>query len=275
MEKGDELIVTYGNGPQVGNLLLQMQAVDSAENPAMPLDTGVAMTQGSIGYWLANAFKQVLLEKRYDKQVATILSQVMVDENDDAFEQPTKPVGPVLTQEQMKKVKKENDVYHEVATNKWQKVVASPKPYAICESDIISTLLNQGVLTIACGGGGIPVGKKDLIGKEAVVDKDFVSEKIAESINADLFIILMEEDYVYLNYKKKNQEKIEQIAVKELANYEKENQFDSGEMLPKLNAASQFVEKYPERQTIITSLAHIKKIAANQSAGTVVKYSRA
>lgn len=270
LEKGHELVITYGNGPQVGNLLYQMQVAETKDNPAMPLDTCVAMTQGSIGYWLDNALNKVLQKNGFNKEVASLVTQVKVDENDQAFKRPTKAIGPVLTKQQMETVKKKDDFYKELAENKWQKVVASPKPYGVCQSNIIDTLLNQGVLVIAGGGGGAPVSKENLKGLEAVVDKDYVSENIAETVNANLYLILMEEDYVYLNYQQENQKKIEEVTVSELADYEKQGQFDPGEMVPKLHAASQFVEEFPDRQTVITSLKYIGDIANGDLKGTIV-----
>lgn len=272
IEKGDDLIISHGNGPQVGNLLIQQMKADSSKTPAMPLDTCVAMTEGSIGYWLQNEMNQVLKEKGIDKDVVSIITQVIVDEKDPSFSNPTKPIGPFYTEEEAREQMKQSDViFKEDAGRGWRKVVASPKPITIKESRVIENLMNQGVITISVGGGGIPVveSAKGLIGKEAVIDKDFASEKLAEVVNADLLIILTGVDYVYVNYNQPNQQKLMRVTTDEMKNYINQNQFAAGSMLPKVEAAIEFVEKMPTAKAIITSLQNIENLLANES-GTVV-----
>lgn len=272
IEKGDDLIISHGNGPQVGNLLIQQMKADSSKTPAMPLDTCVAMTEGSIGYWLQNEMNQVLKERGIDKDVVSIITQVIVDEKDPSFSNPTKPIGPFYTEEEAREQMKQSDViFKEDAGRGWRKVVASPKPITIKESRVIENLMNQGVITISVGGGGIPVvdSAKGLIGKEAVIDKDFASGKLAEMVKADLLIILTGVDYVYVNYNQPNQQKLMRVTTDEMKNYINQNQFAAGSMLPKVEAAIEFVEKMPTAKAIITSLQNIENLLADES-GTVV-----
>lgn len=244
IEKGDDLIVSHGNGPQVGNLLLQQAAANSEKNPAMPLDTCVAMTEGSIGYWMQNALNSALLKRHIDKDVVALVTQVIVDEKDPAFANPTKPIGPFLTEEEAKvEMQASGATFKEDAGRGWRKVVASPKPISIKEYRVVNHLVESGVLTISVGGGGIPVIEKEaeLVGVEAVIDKDFASQKLAELVKADLLIILTGVDNVYVNYNQPDQKKLEEVTVTELKEYIADNQFAPGSMLPKVEAAISFV----------------------------------
>ncbi|EOH87564.1 carbamate kinase [Enterococcus villorum] len=273
IEQGDELIISHGNGPQVGNLLIQQQAADSEKTPAMPLDTCVAMTEGSIGYWLQNAMGEVLKEKGIDKDVVSLVTQVIVDENDPSFKKPSKPVGPFYTEEEANEQMKNDPTvtFKEDAGRGWRKVVASPKPISIKEARVIETLVEQGIITISVGGGGIPVVETatGLEGREAVIDKDFASEKLAEIIGADLLIVLTGVDNVYVNYQKPDQKKLETVSVSEMKQYIDENQFAPGSMLPKVEAAIAFVEARPKAKAIITSLENIENLLASEE-GTII-----
>lgn len=273
IEQGDELIISHGNGPQVGNLLIQQQAADSEKTPAMPLDTCVAMTEGSIGYWLQNAMGEVLKEKGIDKDVVSLVTQVIVDENDPSFKNPSKPVGPFYTEEEANEQMKADSTvtFKEDAGRGWRKVVASPKPISIKEARVIETLVQQGVITVSVGGGGIPVVETatGLEGREAVIDKDFASEKLAEIIDADLLIVLTGVDNVYVNYQKPDQKKLETVSVSEMKQYIDENQFAPGSMLPKVEAAIAFVEAKPKAKAIITSLENIENLLASEE-GTII-----
>ena len=271
VEQGNELIISHGNGPQVGNLLLQQAAADSEKNPAMPLDTCVAMTQGSIGYWMQKAMRQALKDRGIAKDVATVLTEVVVDGNDPAFENPTKPVGPFFTEEEVRSLSSEA-VYKEDSGRGWRKVVPSPKPVNITEAPIVEQLIKQGVITISTGGGGIPVVEKDgkVVGVEAVIDKDFASEKLAELVDADLFIILTGVDNVYINYNKPDQKKLEVVSTDELKHYISEDQFAPGSMLPKVEAAILFAEQSQKGgETVITSLENLSNVI-NENGGTRV-----
>ena len=273
IEQGDELIISHGNGPQVGNLLIQQQAADSEKTPAMPLDTCVAMTEGSIGYWLQNAMGEVLKEKGIDKDVVSLVTQVIVDENDPSFKNPGKPVGPFYTEEEANEQMKADSTvtFKEDAGRGWRKVVASPKPISIKEARVIETLVEQGVITVSVGGGGIPVVETatGLEGREAVIDKDFASEKLAEIIDADLLIVLTGVENVYVNYQKPDQKKLETVSVSEMKQYIDENQFAPGSMLPKVEAAIAFVEAKPKAKAIITSLENIENLLASEE-GTII-----
>ncbi|MBL1225173.1 carbamate kinase [Enterococcus sp. BWR-S5] len=267
-----QLIISHGNGPQVGNLLLQQQASDSEKNPAMPLDTCVAMTQGSIGFWLQNALERELKHVNLKKEVATIVTQVVVDKEDEAFKNPSKPIGPFLTREQAQALEKETGaVYKEDAGRGWRKVVPSPMPIAIQEQYSINTLINNDIITICAGGGGIPIEKQTSQGVEAVIDKDFASEKLAEMIDADLFIILTGVSQIALNFGKEDEQWLDQMTVAQAEQYMQEGHFAPGSMLPKVEAAVQYVKARPDCQAIITSLEMLGDIH-KEGVGTKIVY---
>ena len=272
IQKGYQIVISHGNGPQVGNLLIQQQVADSKENPAMPLDTCVAMTQGSIGYWLENALLKELEAAGLKKEVATLITQAIVSENDPAFQNPTKPIGPFLTEEAAQKIMNEtNTLYKEDAGRGWRKVVPSPKPLSIQEHQIIKTLIANEIITICGGGGGIPVVGKELTGVEAVIDKDFSSEKIAELTDADLFVILTGIENVAINFGKKDEQQLKKVTVKELENYIKQGQFEPGSMLPKVEAAIQYVKAKPLNKAVITSLEKLSEFG-EQEVGTEIVF---
>ena len=269
IQAGYELIITHGNGPQVGNLLLQQEAADSESNPAMPVDTAVAMTQGSIGYWLQNKLDEAIRKAGMEKSIATLLTQVIVSKEDPAFQNPTKPIGPFLSKEEAEKRAAESgDTYMEDAGRGYRKVVPSPKPISIVEADTIRTLVDNGVITISAGGGGIPVIQKDTNyeGVEAVIDKDFAAAKLAEIVQADYLVILTGVDNVYINFNKPNQEKLEVVTVEQMKQYVAENQFAAGSMLPKIEASISFVESVKDGKAYITSLDNVKAIVGGGSA---------
>lgn len=275
IKNGDDLIITHGNGPQVGNLLLQNLAADSEKNPAFPLDSLVAMTEGSIGFWLQNALENELLKEGIEKDVASVVTQVIVDKNDPAFENLTKPIGPFYTEEEAKaEAEKTGATFKEDAGRGWRKVVASPKPVGIKEIGTIRTLINAGEVVVAAGGGGIPVVQEadgTLTGVEAVIDKDFASQCLAELVDADLFIVLTGVDYVFVNYNKPDQEKLETVTVAELEEYIKQNQFAPGSMLPKVEAAIAFVNNKPQSKAVITSLENLGALIESDSGTIIVK----
>jgi len=261
IKNGDDLIITHGNGPQVGNLLLQHLAANSEKNPAFPLDSLVAMTEGSIGYWLQNALQNALLEEGIEKDVASVVTQVVVDKNDPAFVNLSKPIGPFYSEEEAKaEAEKSGATFKEDAGRGWRKVVASPKPVDIKEINTIRTLLNDGQVVVAAGGGGIPVVKEadgSLSGVEAVIDKDFASQRLAELVEADLFIVLTGVDYVFVNYNKPDQAKLEHVNVAQLEEYIKQDQFAPGSMLPKVEAAIAFVKVVQKEKQL---LHHLKTL---------------
>lgn len=273
VKNGDELIITHGNGPQVGNLLLQNIAADSEKNPAFPLDSLVAMTEGSIGFWLQNAMQNELTKVGINKSVATVVTQVLVDKEDPAFENPTKPIGPFYSEEEAKaEMEKSNDTFKEDAGRGWRKVVPSPKPKGIKEIDAIQTLIDNKQLVIAGGGGGIPVVEAadgTLEGVEAVIDKDFASQTLAGLIDADLFIVLTGVDNVYVNFNQPDQKKLENVTVAELEEYIQQDQFAPGSMLPKVQATMAFVSEKPGSKAVITSLENLENLIESD-AGTII-----
>ncbi|OES22491.1 Carbamate kinase 1 [Listeria monocytogenes] len=272
IENGDDLIISHGNGPQVGNLMLQQHAGASEKNPAMPLDTCVAMTQGSIGYWMQNALDKAFLKHGLDKVAVSLITQVVVDKDDPAFKKPTKPIGPFLTKEEAEKEMAETGaIFLEDAGRGYRKVVPSPRPLSIKEHQIIKQLVDSGVVTISAGGGGVSVVENglDLSGVETVIDKDFASEKLAELISADLLVILTGVENVYINYNQPNQKKLERVTVSELEKYIDEKQFAAGSMLPKIEAATAFVKERPNAKAIITLLENIGAMLEH-GAGTVI-----
>lgn len=273
IQNGDELIITHGNGPQVGNLLLQHLKANSEKNPAFPLDSLVAMTEGSIGFWLQNALENALVDANIEKSVASVVTQVIVDKDDPAFADPSKPIGPFYSEEEAKaESEKTGATFKEDAGRGWRKVVASPKPIGIKEINSIRTLLNDGQIVIAAGGGGIPVIENEngyLDGVEAVIDKDFASQLLAELVEADVFIVLTDVDYVYINYNKPNQERLERVTVSQLQEYIKQGQFAPGSMLPKVEAAIDFVTHHPAGKAVITSLSNLGALIESES-GTII-----
>ncbi|MDR7002206.1 carbamate kinase [Neobacillus niacini] len=272
IEQGMDIIISHGNGPQVGNILLQQTATDSVKNPAMPLDTCGAMSQGMIGYWLENALDKVLKERGIHKNVVTVITRVVVDPYDPAFINPTKPIGPFYSEEEARRIMEEtNACLKEDAGRGWRRVVASPKPVSIMEHEVIQSLVEQGNIVISTGGGGIPVMETEngIVGVEAVIDKDFASEKLAELIDADALVVLTGVDNVYIDFNQPTQRKLEEVTIAELNEYTEAGQFAAGSMLPKIEAAIQFAKTNPERKTVITSLEKACD-AIKGKAGTIV-----
>lgn len=268
-----EVIISHGNGPQVGAMLIQQKESDSERTPAMPLDVCGAMSQGMIGYWFQNAVSKMLDHCHLERNVATILTRVEVDPNDEAFQNPTKPVGPFYTEEEAKNEMENNPgvTFKEDAGRGWRKVVASPHPINIIEAPIINDLVDHGNITISCGGGGVPVVRLEegYRGVEAVIDKDFASEKLAELVNADILLILTAVDHVYINFNKPDQKMLERVTAAELEQYIKEGQFAKGSMLPKIEAALEFVNSGEDKKVIITDLKNAYR-AFEGTAGTVI-----
>jgi len=205
---GNKVAICHGNGPQVGNLLLQQSAANSKKNPAFKLDTCGAMTEGSIGYWIQQGLDNASQELGENVKSLTVITQSEVDKNDPSFKSPSKPIGPFYTKEEVVELQRNsNDTFIEDAGRGYRKVVPSPKPVKIVEGDIIKDTVNAGIVPIVAGGGGIPViiEENKIKGVEAVIDKDFGSEKVAEGISADNLIILTAVDNVYINFGKKDQ----------------------------------------------------------------------
>lgn len=271
---GYKLILTHGNGPQAGNLLIQ-QEESKLLVPSMPLDVVDAMTQGEIGYIFQNQLQNAFRRDGREIPIAALITQVLVDKNDPDFDNPTKPVGPFYTKEEALELQKTKDyLVKEVKLNKkkgWRRVVPSPEPIGLVEYKIIKVLLEAHVIVITSGGGGIPVVKQhdgQLVGVEAVVDKDKAGQKLAELVNGDIFLVLTDVEHVYLNYNKPNQESIHKITVSEVEKYLKDGQFPPGSMAPKIEACIRFIKAGGEK-AIITSLDHAID-ALHGKTGTVI-----
>ena len=261
IEEGYEVVVSHGNGPQVG-VIQDAMTLLSRENPEkhphFPLSVCTAMSQGYIGYDIQNKLREELLDRGIKKDVTSVLTQVLVDPDDPAFDNPTKPIGPFLTKEEAEAKKAlRNHVFIEDAGRGYRRVVASPEPKAIIEIDTIRTLADAGHIVIAAGGGGIPVTKAEnnhLKGSPAVIDKDRASELLAEELDADFLIILTAVENAMINYKKPGEKKLGDITTEEAKKYIAEGQFAPGSMLPKVEAAVKFAESKPGRVALITLL---------------------
>ena len=241
------IVIGHGNGPQVGNVMLQHEAGNkSFELPIMPMDFCVSETQGSIGYLIEQAFRNLFAKEGLQKNVVTLVTQVEVNGEDPMFKNPTKPVGPYYTEEEADEYAAETGAIfrEDPKGNGWRKVVASPKPLKVCNINIVKQLAEAGNVVVTVGGGGIPVIVKDglIHGVEAVIDKDLASALTAVEIGADEFYILTDVPKVYLNFKKPNEKALDTITVAEAKQYLEEGHFTEGSMAPKIRAAIYFVE---------------------------------
>jgi carbamate kinase len=272
--KGYEMAIVHGNGPQVGRIALSQEMASriDGELPAMPFDVCGSMSQGYIGYQIQQCLRDAIRNRNRNIPVVTILTQVVVDENDPAFQNPTKPIGPFFTEEEAKILAKEKGyVMKEDAGRGWRRYVPSPVPKRITELDSVKRLWDT-TIVITAGGGGIPVIENmdgSLAGVAAVIDKDLAAELLAEAMETDYLLILTEVDKVCLNYKKPDQKELSHITVAEAVQYVKEGHFAPGSMLPKVMAAIKFARRFPGKKAIITSL--YKAVDALEgNAGTVI-----
>lgn len=256
-QRGYEIAVVHGNGPQVGRILLASEAAKDV-TPVMPFDVCGAMSQGYIGYHLQQCIKYSLNRCNRDIPVVTVATQMIVEESDPAFKNPTKPIGPFYSEEEAEKLSAEKGyVMKEDSGRGYRRVVASPLPRRIVEISAIKKLWNSTVV-ISCGGGGIPVIEKQdgrLEGVAAVIDKDFAAELLAEQVHADTLLILTEVEKVAINFNKPDQRDIKSMNLIEADRYCTQGQFAPGSMLPKVEAAMKFVRANPEKKAIITSLS--------------------
>ncbi|MEA2054078.1 MAG: carbamate kinase [Candidatus Thermoplasmatota archaeon] len=272
IKNGWEVAITHGNGPQVGSILLQQDVAKSVIAP-MPLDVCVAQSQGQIGYMIQQCMLNSLALNGIKKNVAAIVTQVLVDENDPAFKNPTKPVGPTYKYDEALLRLKEGYIMGRQKGG-WRIVVPSPDPITIIEGETIKKLTDDGVIVIAVGGGGIPVVKKGgktvkIEGKEAVIDKDLASERLAAVINADLLLILTNVECVYLNYGSENQKRLKKVKLSEIKKYYHQGQFSPGSMGPKILAAIRFLENGGER-AIISSIGNAWKAIEGKTGTQIV-----
>lgn len=272
IEMGYRVVITHGNGPQVGNILIQAEA-GKEQVPSMPLYYCGAFTQGGMGFMIQQVARNLFLQKGHVQDVATIVTQVLVDEADQAFENPSKPIGPFY--------KTLDELQHRIDNHGWsvvedagrgyRRVVASPKPVDIIEKKVIKTLIDNGDLVIAVGGGGIPVISKDneLQGISAVIDKDFASSLLATEIKADLFIISTGVEKAALNFKSENPVWLDNITVSDCRKYIVDGEFSQGSMLPKIEASLGFLQNGGEK-VIITSPDKLAAAVRNETGTHIV-----
>lgn len=274
IQKGYEVVISHGNGPQVGSINLGLNyAAENGQGPAFPFPECGAMSQAYIGYQLQESLLNELHSLNIDKQVVTLVTQVEVAGDDQAFNNPTKPIGLFYTKEQAEQTTQEKGYkFVEDSGRGYRRVVPSPMPINIVELDSIETLIKHGTLVIAAGGGGIPVVKEEgnYKGVDAVIDKDKTSALLAAHLKSDQLIILTAVDYVYINYGKDNQEALGEVTVDEMNQHIADGQFAKGSMLPKVEAALQFIEKNPEGSVLITSLEDLGD-ALDGKIGTLIK----
>lgn len=273
-DMGYELAIVHGNGPQVGRILLASETAREV-TPAMPFDVCGAMSQGYIGYHLQQGLKHALNLRNRDIPVVTVATQVIVEENDPAFDDPTKPIGPFYTEREARAIVKEKGyIMKEDSGRGWRRVVASPVPRRIVEIDAVRHLWDSSIV-ITCGGGGIPVVEKPdgtIEGTEAVIDKDFAAELLAEQVDADVLMILTEVERVSLNFNTPEQRDLSALNLADAARYCEEGHFAAGSMLPKVQAAMKFVRANPSKHAVITSLDKAIE-ALNGESGTVITYA--
>lgn len=258
VSKGWKIVLTHGNGPQVGSALLRVELSRKQVYP-LPLDVCVADTQGGMGYMIQNVLGKLLRKLKSEISVASVVTQIEVDPFDAAFKKPTKPVGPFYTKEQIEYYEKEERwAVGKDEKGRWRRLVPSPKPKRILETQVIRKLAQEDVLVIACGGGGVPVirTQNGYKGVEAVIDKDLASSLLASEIGAEMLIITTGEDRVALHYKKPEQKDLEHLAIDEAEKYLRDGEFPPGSMGPKIEAAIQFLRK-GGKESLITTPEHL------------------
>ena len=270
---GHQVVVTHGNGPQVGmiNQAFEAAAKTEAHTPMLPMSVCVALSQGYIGYDLQNAIREELLSRQLDIPVATLITQVEVDANDEAFLNPTKPIGSFFSKEEAEKLSQNGYIMKEDAGRGYRRVVASPKPVDIIEKQTVKALMDDCHVVITVGGGGIPVIREGnhLRGASAVIDKDWASAKLAETIDADLLIILTAVEKVAINFGKPGEQWLDNLSLRDAERFIAEGHFAKGSMLPKVEAAAAFARSRPGRQAVITMLSKAKEGIEGKT-GTII-----
>lgn len=274
VEDGAHVVISHSNGPQVGMIHTAMNEFGKAhpDYTFAPMSVCSAMSQGYIGYDLQNAIRAELISRGIYKPVATILTQVVIDPYDEAFGEPEKIIGRILTSEEAEAEEDKGNFVTEVGNGEYRRILAAPKPQKIVELETIRTLADAGQVVIAAGGGGIPVMEQgiDLHGASAIIEKDFASELLAEELNADTLLILTSVEKVSLNKDTDKETLLDTVSVADARKYIDENQFTAGSMLPKIEVAVAFAEKGNGHRTIITDIAHAKD-GYKEKAGTIIK----
>ena len=271
MKDGHEVVIVHGNGPQVG--MINNAFSEAKGVPDMPFPECGAMSQGYIGFHLQNALQNELKAQGVKRNVATVVTQVVVDKNDPLFQNPTKPVGTFYSKEEAEVIAKEKGyTMKEDAGRGYRRVVPSPLPIDIEEKEIITTLVSNGDVVICAGGGGIPVIKEGqkLVGVAAVIDKDYASALVAELVNADYLVILTAIDNVCINYKQPNEKKLTNVSLSEMQEYLKGDYFAKGSMYPKVNACVKFLSRAKGKKAIIAALENAA-LAFEEKSGTIIQ----
>ena len=270
---GHQVVVTHGNGPQVGmiNQAFEAAAKTEAHTPMLPMSVCVALSQGYIGYDLQNAIREELLTRQLDIPVATLITQVEVDANDKAFLNPTKPIGSFFSKEEAEKLSQNGYIMKEDAGRGYRRVVASPMPVDIIEKQTVKALMDDCHVVITVGGGGLPVIREGnhLRGASAVIDKDWASAKLAEMIDADLLIILTAVEKVAINFGKPDEQWLDNLSLRDAERFIEEGHFAKGSMLPKVEAAAAFARSGPGRKALITMLSKAKEGIEGKT-GTII-----
>ena len=275
VSRGEDIVLTHGNGPQVGQIVLAMDYAANGEvkTPSMPFAECGSMSQGYIGYQMQQSIYNELKVRGLEKNVVSVVTQVLVDENDKAFSNPTKPIGMFYSEKEAEKIANEKG-YHfmEDAGRGFRRVVPSPIPKKIIEGSVIEELVNNGNVVIAVGGGGIPVvnTSNGLKGVDAVIDKDRSAALLGKEIGADTLLILTSVDAAYLNYNSENMQRIDSSTIEEAEKYISNGEFAKGSMLPKIEACIEFVKDDDKKLAIITSLDKAGD-ALNRKCGTVIR----
>ena len=273
VQRGYDLVIVHGNGPQVGNILIQMEeAVNKV--PPFSLDVCVAISEGSMGYMLERSLRNQFRKRSLKKEVATLITQVMVDPRDPAFENPSKPIGPFFTAYRAAALRKEKRwPMVEDSGRGYRRVVASPLPQRIINMEIVKSLVKEGACVIAAGGGGVPAyydGHDNIKGVEAVIDKDYTSSLIAGELKAELFVILTNVEQVAIHFGKKTQKNLSRVRLKELKRYQEKGHFPAGSMGPKIKAAIDFIEN-GGKEVIVTSPKELIRAIKGQTGTHIVR----
>jgi carbamate kinase len=271
IKQGHRVLITHGNGPQVGNLLLKNELCKEVV-PPMPLDVCVSNTQGSLGYAISQTLGNYLQSIGLEIPVVALMTQVVVSSEDPSFTKPSKFIGPFFSEVQARQIMEEKGhVFKEDSGRGWRRVVPSPEPLEIIEKEMVKQLLDLGAVVVAAGGGGIPVARGDggLVGVEAVIDKDMAGQLLANGVNADAFLLLTEIERVCINYGKPSQHALASMTVSQARQYQAEGHFPAGSMGPKVEAAIRFVSSAPGRKAYIVSLENACKAFTGES-GTVI-----
>lgn len=271
--QGHQVVVTHGNGPQVGmiNLAFEAAAKTEAHTPMLPMSVCVALSQGYIGYDLQNALREELLSREIHKPVATLITQVEVDANDPAFLNPTKPIGSFFSEQDAARLTQQGYTMKEDSGRGYRRVVASPKPVDIIEKETVKAMMEAGHVVITAGGGGIPVIREGLHlrGASAVIDKDWASARLAEMIDADMLIILTAVEKVAINFGKPDVQWLDRLSLNDAQRFIDEGHFAKGSMLPKVEAAVAFARSRPGREALITVLSKAKEGIEGKT-GTII-----